>query len=255
MPYIPPGYTGVKVFTDPKSKYYAYGYDKKGRKQILYNSWFIEKQRKKRFKHILNMKAVMKVLKAKIERTLHKKPNVSDKNVQICIILKLMLLCNFRIGNMKYLKSNGSYGLSTLQWSHIHFKGMGMMKIEFIGKKGVLNTSICTDAVVIKLMKQMYKKRGDPSVFQVSSKDVNTFVSEFGITTKDIRTWHANHLYVKYYKQAKSEDHSDDKASKIAIIRVAAALHNTPAVCKKNYLLPELIGAHISVSASKEKKK
>ena len=244
MPYIPPAYTNVKIFKDPKSKVYAYGYDKKGRKQILYNQWFIDKQRDKRFKRIMGLKDTMKELKARIDGVLgSNKAAVDTKDVQICTILKLMMLCNFRIGNMKYLKDNGSYGLTTLEWKHITLNSKAA-KIEFIGKKGVLNKSICTDETTVKILHRMRKRATSDKVFAVSSKDVNNYVRSINenMTTKDIRTWHANYLYIKYFKQAKREGNSEDKSRVIAITRVAASLHNTPAVCKKNYLLPEFVG-------------
>lgn len=253
MPYIPPGYKDVRVIDDPKSKIYAYGYDKKGRKQIIYNTWFIEDQRDKRFKHILNLRESIRALKDKIQQILSaEKVNANSKEVQICVILRLMMLCNFRIGNMKYLKENGSYGLTTLAWKHIQFDDINTcVHIEFIGKKGVLNQSTCNDGLVLRVLTVLHKKRPEGQViakkqrrvFSVSSSDVNEYVSRFNadMTTKDIRTWHANYLYVRFYKQAQKEGHKADKARTIAITRVAASLHNTPAVCKKNYLLPELI--------------
>ena len=262
MPYIPPAYTNVKIFTDPKSKIYAYGYDKKGRKQILYNTWFIDQQREKRFNHILGLQDTMKQLKEQIDRVLSPRSKLSDKEVQVCLILKLVLLCNFRIGNMKYLKDNGSYGLTTLEWKHIALTKTSA-KIEFIGKKGVLNMSVCTDEVAVKLLRRMHKKAAESAgvggdiendrVFRVTSKDVNRYVSSFNpnMTTKDIRTWHANYLFVKYFQQAIREGNTEDKSRVIAVTRVAAALHNTPAVCKKNYLLPELVGNHKKVETGK----
>jgi DNA topoisomerase-1 len=244
-PYVPPGYKNVEIFTDPKSKIYAFGYDSKGRKQIIYNKWFVEKQRDLRFKHILGLKANIRDLKEKIESVLGvRKVKVDDKELQICLIIRLMMLCNFRIGNMKYLKDNGSYGLTTLEWQHIKFSKK-QVQIQFIGKKGVLNQSTCGDSDTVRILQKMKEVENRSNrVFSVSSRDVNKYVSNFNpdMTTKDIRTWHANYLYVKYFKQAVKEGHPQDKARTIAITRVAASLHNTPAVCRKNYLLPELIG-------------
>jgi DNA topoisomerase-1 len=243
MPYVPPGYTGVKVFTNPKSKVYAYGYDKKGRKQIIYNKWFIDEQKEKRFKHILGLKTSMKTLKQNVNEILSaSKVDVSAKDVQICVVLRLIFICNFRIGNAKYAKDNGSYGLTTLEWQHIKFKKQSV-SIEFIGKKGVLNQGICDDAAVFKILKKMYKTR-DPTkscVFSVSSKDVNDYIRGVNplMTAKDIRTWHANYLYVQYFNQFIKEGMPDNKAMTAAVNQVALALHNTAAVCKKNYLLPE----------------
>lgn len=249
-PYIPPGYTGVKVFKDPKSKIYAFGFDKKGRKQIIYNKWFVERQRQKRFRQIMGLREAIKTLTARIEQVLGAaRPDIADKEVHIALILKLMMQCNFRIGNAKYLKDNGSYGLTTLEWKHITLH-KSQVNIEFIGKKGVLNKSVCGDRMVVNVMQRMYKKSNEglgakiwPAVFAASSKEVNSYIGKFGdMTAKDIRTWHANYLFVKYFKAAEKEGLSPERSRSAAIKRVAEALHNTPAVCKKNYLLPDLVG-------------
>ncbi len=50
------------------------------------------------------------------------KSKVDNKNKQIAMILKLIMDCNFRIGNDKYTKENNSYGVSTLQGKHIKNK-------------------------------------------------------------------------------------------------------------------------------------
>lgn len=253
MPGIPPGYTNVQIFKDPKSKIYAYGYDKKGRKQIIYNKWFIEQQRVKRFKHILSIKASIRAIETHIDTVLGAaRPDVLSTDVQICVIIKLMMLCNFRIGNTKYLKDNGSYGLTTLEWSHISFKPDTTNRtkrvacIEFIGKKGVINKSVCDNSSVTSILQRMRKKNSTNTqrVFSVSSRDVNKFIQKFNpdMTTKDIRTWHANYLFIKYFKQAEKDGQSKAKSRVIAVKRVAEELHNTPAVCKKNYLLPEVLG-------------
>lgn len=246
--YIPPGYTNVKVFKNPASKVYAYGYDKKGRKQIIYNSWFIEKQRKKRFKHIIGLRPWIKALKDKIQKILgSSKVDVASKQVQIAIILKLLMLCNFRIGNTKYLKEHGSYGLTTLMWKHINIENKpAQLSIEFIGKKGVVNKSVCSDPLVYKLIVNMHQKRKADQVFRVSSAEVNAYLSDFGgMTSKDVRTWHANYLFVKYYKQAEKDGATESKSKSYALSKVAEELHNTPAVCKKNYLLPDLYGQRV----------
>ena len=244
MPGIPPAYTGVKIFKDPESKIYAYGYDKKGRKQIIYNTWFIDQQRMKRFKHVLGLKNSIDAINEHIDKVFSKK-KASDKELQMCVILRLMMLCNFRIGNAKYLKDNGSYGLTTIIWSHVKFMKNKKVKIEFIGKKGVLNKSICEDAGIYRILKRMSKVKTDDTdkVFRVSSGDVNKYIKTFdnSMTAKDIRTWHANFLFVKFFQEAEEKGLSRVKSRNLAISQVAESLHNTTAVCKKNYLLPDII--------------
>ena len=64
-----------------------------------------------------------------------------SKNKQISIILKLIMECQFRIGNDVYSKKNKSYGTTTLQGKHMKIKKDEII-IDFNGKKNVRN--ICT---------------------------------------------------------------------------------------------------------------
>jgi hypothetical protein len=56
------------------------------------------------------------------------------------------LTCGFRIGNKIYEQKNKSYGITTLNYSHIKLfveKGSNCVLFDFVGKKGVRNTAIC----------------------------------------------------------------------------------------------------------------
>jgi DNA topoisomerase IB len=70
---------------------------------------------------------------------------------------------------------------------------------------------------------------------------VNDYLKEFdeNLTSKDLRTWVANILFVKYVVVSKKKN--EKNPIKSAIIRVSQQLHNTPAVCKKNYIDAKVI--------------
>ena len=81
------------------------------------------------------------------------------------------------------------------------------------------------------------------SIFSVSSSHVNTFLHEYdaNITSKDIRTWMANDLYIKYFFENPEGETKFEKRQKNALAHVATNLHNTPAVCKTSYIFPEFL--------------
>jgi DNA topoisomerase-1 len=242
--YIPPGYTDVKTYNNPNSKIYATGYDKKGRKQILYNKWYIEKQKNERFKKIIDLKdEFLKIFNHCNKIVATKKINTESK---ICFMILLIINCNFRIGNEKYFKLYKSYGVSTLEWRHIKINTKNnCFEIKFIGKKGVENCSNCKDVICYNYIKKLLKVskeekidlNGDDRVFNISASQVNDYISKFGnITCKDLRTWRANYLFIEYYMNDAEEDIKKRKMN--ALKKVAEELHNTPTVCKNNYLLP-----------------
>jgi len=226
---IPPAYLNVSISKNPKSKILAFGFDSKGRKQVIYNKDFINNQAIEKFKRYMKLRKSMKKLKEEVDKDI----NGEDiKKKEIAMIILLIINCGFRIGNAKYLKENNSYGLTTLEYKHLTFQD-NKIHIEFIGKKGVVNNSICDDQIIYDYL---IKNKDNNKVFSCSSSDVNNYLKELNpnITSKDLRTWNANELFLKFMKRK-------NMTPVEAIKKVAEKLHNTPAVCKKNYLNPELL--------------
>lgn len=229
---IPPAYNNVIIKAkNEKNKILAYGFDSKNRKQILYNPIFIEKQSKKKFNRYMRLRKYIKKIKNKMEYDINKENN--DLNKEIAIVLYLIINCGFRIGNEKYLKENNSYGITTLKYNHLKFIKPNKIKIEFVGKKGVINKSECNN---LNIYNYLISKKNKDNVFDCNSNDVNNYLKEINkeITSKDLRTWNANELFIKFMKK------KDIKVND-AIKMVSIKLHNTANICKKSYIDPLLI--------------
>ena len=239
---IPPAYDNVTI-TNGK-KIIAYGYDSKNRKQVIYNPKYISIQNSAKFKKIKDSIKYFSRLKRKIKKDIS-----SNGMNKICaIIITLILDCGFRIGNKKYEIDNDSYGLTTLKKKHIFIEN-NFIKIDFIGKKKVRNTAICKSKDIYKFFYERLNNMGDEDyIFKyndkcITSNDVNKYLYNFykrfnlKITTKDLRTLNANNLFIKFFKQ----NIDTRNPIKKSIEDIAIKLHNTYAVCKKNYIDPEII--------------
>lgn len=251
---VPPAYKNV-VINGKNNKILAYGYDKKGRKQIIYNKKFIEEQKKERFERIVKLNSIFAKIQKNIKK--HIKTHTDIKRSLICLILQIMILCNFRIGCEKYTRENKSYGLTTLEWKHIEFLKNGKVQIKFIGKKGVPNEATLNDKLCVKFLHKLYDQHQkldlhDNRVFKyiddkdiihcINGSSVNNYLQKFhpDITCKDIRTAMANYLYIKYF-QENSHIENANKRQIESIKQVAEQLHNTPAVCKSSYINPAIL--------------
>ena len=239
---IPPAYNNVTI-TNGK-KIIAYGYDSKNRKQVIYNPNFISKQNSAKFKKIKDSIKYFSRLKREIKK------DISSNSInKICaIIITLILDCGFRIGNKKYEINNNSYGLTTLKKEHIFIEN-NFIKIDFIGKKKVRNTAICKSKDIYNFFfDRLDNIRDEEYIFKyndkcITSNDVNKYLYNFykkfnlKITTKDLRTLNANTLFMKFFKL----NINSENPIKKSIEDTAIKLHNTYAVCKKNYIDPEII--------------
>lgn len=241
--YIAPAYRDVKINVKKDDKILAIGYDEKGRAQYVYNKKFIEKQSDKKFNRMIDFGKNFKKINNKINDDLYSTKDSKEK--QISIILKLIMECHFRIGNDVYSKKNKSYGTTTLQQKHIKVKSKNEVVIDFNGKKNVRNVCTIRNKKLVKTLRQkkrtigkedrIFSYRRGSKYYNIKSSDVNKYLKQFGkYTAKDFRTWGAN---IELIKQLVKKD-SDLKK---CIDKVAHKLHNTPAICKSNYLDPELI--------------
>ena len=267
---IPPAYDNVTIINN--KKIIAYGYDSKNRKQVLYNPAFTAKQNIKKYNKISTSIKFFSKLKKKIAIDLN---SSDEKTKAIAIIITLIFTCGFRIGNKKYEKENNSVGLTTLKYKHLKFEDNKVL-IDFIGKKGVRNIANCDNRKIFEYLHSKYKISAmDDYIFSygtnkiITSNDVNEYLKEicnyysksndFVITTKDLRTWNANMLFLNYYKKIKKDREKKMKGAdngknnenynercvkkdvKMAIEQVALKLHNTYNICRKSYIDPKLI--------------
>lgn len=301
---IPPAYENVTILNN--KKIIAYGYDSKNRKQVLYHPSFIATQNIKKYNKISASIKFFSKLKKKVSEDLNGNGGINEKTMAIAVIISLILSCGFRIGNKKYEKDNNSVGLTTLKYKHIAFKDNKVV-IDFIGKKGVRNVAECdnkriyeylyhkhatamSNASDTKDIKETYifnyeggegnegnegNERSERSEANkvISSSDVNEYLRVISepysiiITTKDLRTWNANMLFLTYYRKlqklrkrtskrreatdADTKKDTDAEAAKTAkevekdikkaIEMVAEKLHNSYSICKKSYIDPKII--------------
>ena len=245
---IPPAYDNVTIINS--KKVIAYGYDSKNRKQVLYNPNFIAKQNIIKYKKISNSIKFFSKLKKKIANDLS---NTDEKIKAIAVIITLIFTCGFRIGNKKYEKENNSVGLTTLKYKHLKFENNKIL-IDFIGKKGVRNLAYCDNKKINEYLNNKHKiaSSNDDYIFSygankiITSNDVNEYLKMICnntiITTKDLRTWNANMLFISYFKKLRISDNTNiEKDIKKAIEMVAKKLHNSYSICKKSYIDPDII--------------
>jgi DNA topoisomerase-1 len=303
---IPPAYENVTILNN--KKIIAYGYDSKNRKQVLYHPSFVATQNIKKYNKISESIKFFSKLKKKVSEDLNGNGGGgNEKTMAIAVIISLILSCGFRIGNKKYEKDNNSVGLTTLKYKHLAFKENKVI-IDFIGKKGVRNVAECdnkriydylyhkqtttmSNAKDIQDIKETYifnygggegSERSERSEANkvISSLDVNEYLRVISdpysitITTKDLRTWNANMLFLTYYRKlqklrkrtSKRREAADGKTDvaaeavaaavavaeaktakevekdiKKAIEMVAEKLHNSYSICKKSYIDPKII--------------
>jgi DNA topoisomerase-1 len=259
---IPPAWENVEITYSPDAKQTVKGYDDKGRMQCLYSDCHKKKARIKKFVDLINFGVELPKIDADVNRLLDNQ-NMSKKQV-IALILRVISRCSFRLGNLKYEKQNDSYGITTIRKKHVTIKSKKLIVINFIGKKGVINECHVTDKQALKILNELYNiKKDDDHIMMyvdpdtrqwthITHLDINNFLKEYNptITSKDFRTFTSNILLINALRNTPVEDmkmgtnvkEKKKQANKRkkhvieAVKKIAEIVHNTPAICKKDYI-------------------
>lgn len=252
---VPPAYKKVVINLKPDSKVFAKGEDDAGRRQYIYNPKYVEEQSKNKYCNLIKFGRELPRIREKIDEMIQKRQHSLDR--MIALILRIIMQCNFRVGNEVYRKKHHSYGISTIEPEHVRLNG-DRAKIKFIGKKGVLNECALRNSVLVDQLHELIDKggHGQPLFWykegrekrRVTAIDINNFLRKFGpFTSKSFRTWEANMVMFKRLLNAKQETAVTKRKKQVRelIKDVAVELHHTPAICKRSYLVPSLLNLYV----------
>jgi DNA topoisomerase I len=249
---IPPAWTDVWICPQAKGHLQATGRDAKGRKQYLYHPEWQKARNNTKFGRMLSFGKALPKLREQIKKDIQSKH--LDRRKVTALVLAIMDNAMIRIGNRQYAKSNDSYGLTTMRDRHVKING-SQVKFTFRGKKGVEHDIDLKDRRLAQLVKkckdipgydlfQYYDENGERQVLE--SGDVNEYLREATaqpFTAKDIRTWGGSVRMVKCLENVLevNPELEKEKAIKEAVKDVAKGLGNTPSVCSKYYIHPEVV--------------
>lgn len=76
----------------------------------------------------------------------------------------------------------------------------------------------------------------------IKAPQVNSYLSDFNITSKDLRGFKVNKLMSEKLRKIKKPE-TDAEIKKVfneVLREVAEEIGHTPGICRKNYLLPEI---------------
>ena len=251
---IPPAYEDVWICPYPNGHLQATGRDAKGRKQYRYHpDWEAHRNRLK-FDRMVPFAEALPALRARVDEDL--KGGGTDRETVLALCVRLLDETLIRVGNEQYATENGSYGLTTIRDKHVSFEGAGV-RFEFVGKSGKAQSLAVRDTRLAELVKacrdipgydlfQFYDERGDKH--DVESGHVNGYLQETtgeDFSAKDFRTWGGT-VTAAERLAAHGDDAPEDDLDGLVVQAVkdtADVLGNTPAVCRRYYIHPDVLDA------------
>jgi DNA topoisomerase-1 len=262
---VPPAWTDVWICGKANGHIQATGRDARGRKQYRYHTRFREVREGTKYHHMLAFAESLPAIRRKVQEHLALRGLPREKVV--ATVVHLLEATLIRVGSDEYARSNKSYGLTTLKNRHVEVEGSAL-KFNFKGKSGKVWKLNIRNRRVAKVIRACQELPGqelfqyldeDGETRDVTSSDVNAYLREISgedITAKDFRTWHGTVLAAMALQELeKFDSHAGAKRNiRDAIQKVAARLGNTPTICRKCYIHPEIIATYIEGSLLLETK-
>ena len=254
---IPPAYEHVWVCVNAYGHLQATGRDARGRKQYRYHArWKAERDASK-YNRMVAFAAQLPHLRARVRSDL--RAHGMPRHKVVAAVVRLLETSLIRIGNEEYARSNGSFGLTTLNNRHVQVSGQ-RLRFRFRGKSRKFHDILLDDARLARIVRRCQELPGqalfqfegeDGAIESVSSGDVNAYIRDCtsaDFSAKDFRTWAGTLLAAEALLiggAAESEAHAKSRVAS-AIASVAERLGNTATVCRASYVHPAVIEAFLA---------
>jgi DNA topoisomerase-1 len=256
---IPPAWEQVWICPAANGHIQATGRDTRGRKQYRYHPAWTARRGDQKFSRMVGFGHALPAVRAKVEADLAR-PGLPREKV-LAAVVKLLDQTHLRVGNPEYVRANRSFGLSTLLDRHVSFDG-GTLRVRFRGKSGVWHDRTIGDRALARIVRHcrdlpgqdLFQYLGDDGApHPIGSAEVNGYIRRAAggdYTAKDFRTWAGTVKAAALLAELPRPESSAAAERDVAgVVRtVAAALGNTPAVCRKSYVHPAVIDAFRSGS-------
>lgn len=255
---IPPAWTSVWICADPQGHLQAVGRDARGRLQYRYHTQWRAQRDEHKFHRLADFGAKLPDVRAAVERDLAT-PGLSRRKL-LAAMVSLLDRTFIRVGDERYRRENGSFGLTTLRTRHVRVSG-DHIRLRFRGKSGKEHDVSLADRGLARIVRrcldlpgyELFQYVEDGEVRRLCATDVNVYLQELSgadYTAKDFRTWGATVIatvLLTRYGHAETVTERTRRVNR-ALRAAAQALGNTLAVCRKSYVHPGVVDAYANAA-------
>jgi DNA topoisomerase I len=253
---VPPAWTEVWICSRANGHLQATGRDARGRKQYRYHPHWRQNRDETKYARMIDFARILPKVRQRIQKHLEL-PGLPREKV-LAAVVKILETGLIRVGNDEYARSNKSFGLTTMLDRHVAVNGAKIC-FQFRGKSGKFHKIDLEDRRLAKVVAHCQAIPGqelfqymddDGKVRDITSTDVNEYLREItgsDFTAKDFRTWGGTVLAAMALQEFEKFDTKTQAKKNLlrAIESVAQRLGNTPTVCRKCYIHPEIINAYL----------
>jgi DNA topoisomerase I len=248
---IPPAWTDVCINSAASGAVQAVGKDAAGRWQYIYHENRVRHRERKKFQRLVDFAEKLPVMRKTMTQDLRQRGFPRER--VMASILRILSMSFIRPGSEIYASENGSYGIATLRPKHVRIKG-DLVVFDFPGKSKVVQHRELRDRTTARIVRELLRqpgrdvfkyRNGDDTFVDVKRRHINAYIKEVmgrKFSAKDFRTWAGTLICACALARVQDQLNGNRPANKrllvAAIKETAAALGNTPAVCRSSYICP-----------------
>lgn len=211
-----------------------------------------------KFNKIIKMADNLNIIIKKMEEILSKNNDIINKECAFSILVMIHTgirvgneksakgyICNVKSNKEQYQKEIKTFGLTTILKEHINFENDKLF-LNFIGKKGI-KQNIEIKSILLKTWALYFLKLNRKKWLSINTLQLNKFIKKkIGkYHIKDFRTLKACLEAGLIAKEISNNPKPKNKRLFMSEIKkicesVSNELGNTPGICKKSYINPEI---------------
>jgi DNA topoisomerase I len=252
---LPPAWRDVHIAAGPRAAIQAWGFDARGRKQYRYHDRAVQRRELRKYYRVRQLAKELPRVRRQLRDTAAGRS--LTREVVSATVLRLISESFCRVGGERYVKENGTFGVTTLRKKHVEVE-RDCIVLEYIGKGKKRQRQVIVNRELAKLIGRLLPTPG-PRLFRyldasgmwrdLTAHDVNEFLRERvgGYSAKDFRTWGGTLRAATVLAEigpARSEREAKRNVA-LAMRLVSTELGNTPAICRASYVHPMVIARYM----------
>jgi DNA topoisomerase-1 len=253
---IPPAWKDVWISPRPGAKLQATGVDAAGRRQYLYHPGYRAQQEQAKYDKLISFAERLPDLREAMAEHLAGEQFAPEWTSALAV--RLINLGWFRVGSERYTKRHRTFGITTLNKSHVTVRG-SRVSFRYRGKHRVLVHTALVDEELASCMRVMigleggrrlFRYRVDGEIFPLTDRKLNDYIQEHlgeEFTAKDFRTWGGTLIAAILFAERGLPDTEVAAKRRVAAVMrsVSERLGNTPAIARASYVSPAVVEQYL----------
>lgn len=245
---LPPAYRDVWICKHENGHLQATGFDARGRKQYRYHNDWQAYRSDDKFRQLISFGRRLPSLRRIVRR--HLEGPISKAETILAGLVTLLDEEHLRVGNPTYAEQNRTYGATTLLKRHVRIRS-DRIELAFTAKGGRRIRRVLRNPRLHRMLeavadlpgRQLFVWEGpDGTVRPIDSGKLNAYLAKHAgaaMSAKTFRTWAGS---VAAYSVARvAVERGERPTIRCMCEAAAAALHNTPAICRSSYIHPDIL--------------